>query len=81
MRGRADREQKTSPVLLGSLHRQGPSKLTLTVRDEEGNVIAAMSRKLDLPLGALELEAKALETGVKFAEEVGLKDVVFEGDS
>ena len=51
------------------------------MRDEEGNVITAMSRKMDLPLGALEMEAKALEIGVKFAEEVGLRDVVFEGDS
>ena len=51
------------------------------VRDEQGNVIAAMSRKLDFPLGALETEAKALEIGVNFAKEVGLRDVVFEGDS
>jgi len=51
------------------------------VRDEEGNVVVAMCRKMDLPLGALETEAKALEIAVKFAEEVGLRDVVFEGDS
>ena len=42
------------------------------VHDEEGNVVVAMCRKI---------EAKALEIGVKFAEEVGLRDVVFEGDS
>ena len=51
------------------------------VHNKEGNVIATMSKKLDLPLGALETEAKALEIGVKFAEEVGLRDVVFEGDT
>ena len=51
------------------------------VRDEKGSVIAALSRKLDLPLGALETEAKALEIGVCSAEDVGLRDVVFEGDS
>lgn len=50
------------------------------VRDEEGNVIAALTRKLDLPLGALEIEAKALEAGIQFAE-VGLRKVVFESDS
>ena len=50
-------------------------------RNEEGNVIAAMSRKMDLPLEALETEAKALEIRVKFVEEVGLRDEVFEGDS
>ena len=51
------------------------------MRDGEGNVVAAMCRKLDLPLGVLETEAKALEMGVVFAKEVGLRDVVFEADS
>ena len=51
------------------------------MRNKEGNVVVAMCRKMDLPLDALEIEAKALEIGVKFAEEVGLRDVVFEGDS
>ncbi|XP_030939770.1 uncharacterized protein LOC115964643 [Quercus lobata] len=57
------------------------SGVGVMVHDEEGNVIAAMSRKMDLPLGVLKMEAKALEIGVKLAEEVGLRDVVFEGDS
>ena len=57
------------------------SGVGVMVHDKEGNVIATMSKKLDLPLGALETEAKALEIGVKFAEEVGLRDVVFEGDT
>ena len=51
------------------------------MRDGDGMVVAAMCRKLDLPLGVLETEAKALEMGVVFAEEVGLRDVVFEADS
>ena len=50
-------------------------------QDEGGAVVAAMSRKLEYPLGALAIEAKALEIRVIFAEEVGLRDVVFEGDS
>ena len=57
------------------------SGVGVMVRDKKGNVIAAMSRKLDFPLGVLETEAKALEIGVNFAKEVGLRDVVFEGDS
>ncbi|KAK7820652.1 putative ribonuclease h protein [Quercus suber] len=57
------------------------SGVGVIVQDEVGNVVAAMCRKLDLPLGALETEAKALEIGMTFAEEVGLRDVVFEGDS
>ena len=51
------------------------------MRDEEGVVVAAMSRKLDYPLEALAIEAKALEIGVTFAEDVGLRDIIFEGDS
>ena len=50
------------------------------MRDEEGNVVTAMCRKMDLPLGVLETEANAQEIRVKFAEEVGLKDMVFKGD-
>ena len=37
------------------------------MRNEEGNVVVAMCRKMDLPLDALETEVKALEIGVKFA--------------
>ena len=50
------------------------------MREEEGNVVMAMCRKMDLPLGVLETEAKAQEIRLKFAEEVGLKDMVFKGD-
>nr|XP_023883817.1 uncharacterized protein LOC111996113 [Quercus suber] len=57
------------------------SGVGVIVHDEEGNVVTAMCRKLDLPLSALETEAKALEIGVTFAEEEGLRDVVFESDS
>ena len=50
------------------------------MRDEEGNVVTAMCRKMDLPLGVLETEVKPQEIRVKSAEEVGLKDMVFKGD-
>ena len=43
-------------------------------------MIAALSRKLDLPLGTLEIKAKALEAGIQFSEEVELRKVVFESD-
>ena len=57
------------------------SGVGVIVRDGEGNVVAAMCRKLDLPLSVLETEAKAFEFALAFAEEVGLRDVVFEADS
>ena len=53
----------------------------VVIRDEEGQVIAARCRKLYTPLGPLESEAKAMEMGIMFAREVGIKDVLFEGDS
>ncbi|KAL0002421.1 hypothetical protein SO802_016202 [Lithocarpus litseifolius] len=57
------------------------SGIGVIVRDEEGNVIAALCKKLDFLLGTLEIKAKALEVGVQFAEEIGLRNVVFEADS
>ncbi|KAL0011468.1 hypothetical protein SO802_006576 [Lithocarpus litseifolius] len=47
----------------------------------KGRVVAAMSKKLELPLGPLEVEAKAMETAATFATDIGLQDVIFEGDS
>ena len=51
------------------------------IRDEVGDVVAALSKKWNYPLGAVEAEAKALEAGVCFARDVGIRDVEFETDS
>ena len=50
----------------------------VVARDHEGQVIAAMSKKLWVPLGPLEAEVKAMEEGILFAWDVGLQDVIFE---
>ena len=50
----------------------------MVARDHEGQVIAAMSKKLWVPLGPLEAEVKAMEEGILFAWDVGLQDVIFE---
>ena len=44
-------------------------------------MITALSQKLAQPLGALEIEAKAMEVGIPFALDVGVRDVTFEGDA
>ena len=44
-------------------------------------MVAAVSKKMAVPLGALETEAKVMEMGVRFAAEVGIRDAIFEGDS
>ena len=51
------------------------------IRDELGRVEAALSKKVDAPLGAVEVEAKALKAGLMFARDEGLQNVVLEGDS
>ena len=43
--------------------------------------MGAMSKKISRPMGAIEAEAKAMEAGILFAWDLGLKDIVAEGDS
>ena len=51
------------------------------IRDELGRVIAAMSKKIQAPLGPLEVEAKAFEAGLQLARDMGYQDIILEGDS
>ena len=53
----------------------------VVIRDETGEVITALSKIVNASLGAVEIEAKAMEAGVSFARDVGIKEVVFKGDS
>ncbi|KAK9986188.1 hypothetical protein SO802_031139 [Lithocarpus litseifolius] len=55
--------------------------IRVIIRDDTGAMVAAISKKMAVPFGALEMEAKAMETGVRFAAEVGVRDAIFEGDS
>ena len=42
------------------------------IQDANGLVVAALSKIIYAPLGPLEVEAKAFESGLQFAKEVGL---------
>jgi len=53
----------------------------VVIRDDEGRLEAALSKKIPVRMGALEVEAKAFETGLLFAKDVGVRDVILEGDS
>ena len=44
-------------------------------------MVVALSKKWKCPLGAVEAEAKALEAGVNFARDMGVRDIEFETDS
>ncbi|KAL0003498.1 hypothetical protein SO802_017279 [Lithocarpus litseifolius] len=51
------------------------------IRDEHGQIVAALSQKINAPLGALEVEAKAVEIALQFARDVSISDFIMEGDS
>ena len=55
--------------------------LGVMIRDSNGNVIVALSSPMVGPLGALETEAKAMEVGLHFAFDIGIRDVVVECDA
>lgn len=51
---------------------QQDSGVGAVIRDNEGRVVAALSKNLHYPLGPLEAEAKALEEAIDFAWDVGI---------
>ena len=55
-------------------------RVGVTIRDDRGRLEVAMSMKIHAPFGALEAEAKAFEAGIIFARDVGVQDIVLEGD-
>ena len=53
----------------------------VVIRDDKGRLEATLCRKITAPMGAVEAEAKAFEAGLLFAKDVGVWDVILEGDS
>ena len=53
----------------------------VVIRDHVGKVITALSKQFQQLLGPLEIEAKAMEVGVSFAWDVGIREVILESDS
>lgn len=66
----------------GALFRDSSSAgIGVVVKDFEGNVIGALSEQIGLPASVVEVEALAYRRAVSFAIEIGLQEVVSEGDS
>ena len=60
---------------------QKAAGICVLVRDCHGQVITALSKKINAPLGPLEAEVKAVEAAVQFARDIGVQDCIIEGDS
>ena len=60
---------------------QKEAGVRVVIRDHFGNFIAGLSMKFRFPLGAIEVEAKAFESGLEFAKDMGIQDIVLEEDS
>ena len=53
----------------------------ISIRDVEGQLIGACSRKLEAPLRAIKAEAKAVELGLLFARDLSIQDFTLKSDS
>lgn len=55
--------------------------IRIVIRNKKGEIIGAMSKRMNIPPGALEVEAKAFEEGLLLARDLRLKHIVLEGDA
>ena len=60
---------------------RGQCGIGVVVRNDKGQIMGALSKTLWYPLEALAAEAKVAETGIIFSWELGLREIILEGDS
>nr|XP_023910596.1 uncharacterized protein LOC112022259 [Quercus suber] len=57
------------------------ASLGVIIRDNNGAVIGALSARVPLPQSVAMVEALACRRAIQFAVEIGLHEVIFEGDA
>ncbi|KAL0016415.1 hypothetical protein SO802_003484 [Lithocarpus litseifolius] len=60
---------------------QKAAGVDVLIRDELGNTIGALSKKLWATLKVVEIEAKAVEIALQFSNDLLIQDSILEGDS
>lgn len=62
-------------------HDTGKAGLGVVIQNHEGEVMAALSEKIPMPPSITQLELLAARRAALFAQEVGLRNSILEGDS
>nr|POF12282.1 hypothetical protein CFP56_67982 [Quercus suber] len=60
---------------------QKSAGIGMVIRDSISRIIRACSKKIEAPLGAMEVEAKAIEFSLHFAWDLMIQEFVLESDS
>ena len=53
----------------------------MVIKNEKGELMGAMCKKISFPLRVFEAEETAAEEGIALARDLGLREVVIEGDA
>lgn len=70
-----------SQLRWGHFQELGAASLGVVIRDHEGGVIGALSERIALPPSVEDVEALAGRKVILFAQELGLQEVIVEGDA
>ena len=71
-------QMSSSNALFHDIHLAG---IGVVIRDHLGQIVASLSEQTALPSTVEAVEALACRRAITFAQEIGLQDVIFEGDS